>query len=68
MWVIDRTGGQTMLCLICTTISRVDHACYEVPHAQELGTCIWGPCYSSTLCATGISVICATGKNINPRF
>ena len=57
-----------MVYLICTTISRVDHAHYEVPYAQELGTCIWGPCYNSTLCATGINVICATAKNINPRF
>ena len=36
-WIIDRTGGQTMLYLICSTISRVDHACYEVTYAQELG-------------------------------
>ena len=57
-----------MLYLICTTISRVDHARYEVPFAQELGTCIRGPCYNSTLCPTGINVICATGKNINHRF
>ena len=57
-----------MLYLICTTIARVDHECDEVPYAQELGTCIWGPCYSSSLCATGINVICATGKTINPRF
>ena len=57
-----------MLYLICTTISRVDHARYGVPYDQELGTCIRGPCYNSTLCATGISVICATRKNINPRF
>ena len=57
-----------MLYLICTAISRVDHAHYEVPNAKELGTCIWGPCYNSALCATGINVICATGKNINPRF
>ena len=56
-----------MLYLICTTISRVDHARYEVPYAQELGTCIWGPCYNSTLYATWINVICAVGKNINPR-
>ena len=67
-WIIERTGGQTMLCVICTTISRVDHARYEVPYAQELGTCIWGPCYNSTLYATWINVICATGKNINPRI
>ena len=60
-WIIDRTGGQTMLYLVCTKISRVDHAHHEVPYAQELGTCIWGPCYNSTLCATGINVICATG-------
>ena len=53
--------------LICTTISRVDHARYEVPCAQELSTCIWGPCYNSTLYATGINIICAAGKNINPR-
>ena len=67
-WIIDRTGGQTILYLVCTTISRVDHARYEVLYAEELGTCIWGPCYNSTLCATGINVICGTGKNINPRF
>ena len=57
-----------MLYLICTTISRVDHVRYEVPYAQELDTCIWGLCCNSTLYATGINVICATGKNINPRF
>ena len=57
-----------MLYLVWTTISRVDHARYEVPYAQELGTCIWGPCYNSTFCVTGINVICTTGKNINPRF
>ena len=57
-----------MLYLVCTTISRVDHARYEVPYAQEFGTCIWGPCYNSTFCVTGINVTCATGKNINPRF
>ena len=56
-----------MLYLVCTTISRVDHARYEVPYAQELGTCIWGPCYNSTFCVTGINVICTTGKNINPK-
>ena len=56
-----------MLYLICTTISHVDHARYEVPYAQELGTYIWGPCYNSTFYATGINVICTTGKNINPR-
>ena len=67
-WNIDRTGSQTMLYLVCTTISRVEHARYEVPYAQALGACIWGPCYNSTLCATGINVICGTGKNINPRF
>ena len=61
------TGGQTMLYLICTTISHVDHARY-VPYAQELATCMWVPCYNLMLCATGINVICATGKNINPRF
>ena len=44
-----------MLYLVYTTISRVDHARYEVLYAHELGTCIWGPCYSSYLCATGIS-------------
>ena len=42
-----------MLFLICTTISCVENAHYEVPYAQELGTCIWGPCYNSMLCATG---------------
>ena len=56
-----------MLYLICITISRVDHARYEVSYAQELGTCTWGPCFNSTLYATWIMVICATGKNINPR-
>ena len=65
---LSRTGGQAMLYFVCTTISRVDHARYEVPYVQELGTCIWGPCYNSTLCATGINVICETGKNTNPRF
>ena len=57
-----------MLNLICTTISRVDHARYEEPYAQEMGTRIWGPCYNSTFCATGINVICPSGKNINLRF
>ena len=57
-----------MLYLVCTTISRVDHARCEIPYAQELGTCIWGPCYNSTLCASRINVICGTGKNIDPRF
>ena len=56
-----------MLYFTCTTISRVDHARHEVPYAKELGTCIWGPCYNSTSYATWINVICATGKNINPR-
>ena len=41
---------------------------YEEPYAQELDTCILGPCYNSTLRATGINVICRTGKNVNPRF
>ena len=54
-----------MLYLVCTTIARVDHARYEIPYAQEVSTCICGPCYDSTLCTTGISVICGTGKNIN---
>ena len=56
-----------MLYKICTTMFRVDHARCEVPYAQELDTCIWGPCYNSTLYATGINVICATGKYINRR-
>ena len=56
-----------MLYLLCITISRVDHARYEVSNAQELGTCTWGPCFNSTLYSTWIMVICATGKNINPR-
>ena len=43
-----------MLYLVWTTISRVDHARYEVPYAQELGTCIWRSCYNSSFCATGI--------------
>ena len=57
-----------MLYLVCTMIFCVDHARYEVPYVQELDTCIWRPCYNSTLCATGINVICGTGKNMNPRF
>ena len=52
-----------MLYLVCTTIAR-----YEVPCAQEFGTCIWRPCYNLTLCSTGINVICGTGTNMNPRF
>ena len=68
-WIIDRTGGQTMLYLVCTTISRrVIHARYEVPYAQELGTCMLGSCYNSTLRAGGINGTCGTGENINPRF
>ena len=57
-----------MFYLVCTTISRVDHARYEIPYAEELGACIWGPCYNSTLCSTVINVIYGPGKNINPRF
>ena len=57
-----------MLYLICTTISCKDHARYEEPYAHEMGTRIWGSGYNSKLCATGINVICASGKNINPRF
>ena len=57
-----------MFYLICNTISRVGHAQYEVPYTQEVGTCICGPCYNSTLCATWFNIICATGKNINLRF
>ena len=57
-----------MLCLIYTTMSRVEHARYEVPYAQELETCICGPFCNSRLCATGINDICAAGKNINPWF
>ena len=60
--------NHVLSCNVCTTISRLDHARYEVPYAQESGTCIWGPCYNSTICATGISVKCGTGKNMNPRF
>ena len=26
---------------ICTKISQVEHARYDVPYAQELGTCNW---------------------------
>ena len=48
--------------LICTSMSHVEHVRYEVE------TCIWGPFYNSRLCATGIKVICAARKNINPRF
>ena len=51
-----------MLYLVCIMIARVDHTRYEVPYAQELGTCIWGPCYNSMLCATGINFICGNGK------
>ena len=54
--------------LVCTTISHVEVACYEVPYAQELGTCMWVSCYNSKLCATGINVTCGMGKYINPRF
>ena len=54
-----------MLYLICTTMSRVEHARYEVPYAQELGTCML---YNSRLCATGINDICAAGKNITLGF
>ena len=57
-----------MLYLVCITIFRVDHARYEVPNAQDLGSYIWGPCYNSIICATVISVIFGTGKNINRRF
>ena len=57
-----------MLYLICTTISCEDHARYEEPYAQEMGTRIWGSCYNSKLCAVGINVICASEKNINTRF
>ena len=57
-----------MQCFVCTTISRVDHARYEVSYAQELGTCIWGPCYNSTLYTTEISGTSGSGKNIIPRF
>ena len=57
-----------MLYLIYTTVSRVEHARYEVPYAQELETCICGPFYNSRLCATGSNDICAAGNNINPRF
>ena len=58
-----------MLYLVCTTISHDDHARYEVPEgAQGLGTCIWGPCFNSTLCATWINVICGIGKNTNPML
>ena len=58
-----------MLYFVCTTISRVDHARCEVTEgAQGLGTCIWEPCYNSTSCATGINVICGTGKSTNLRF
>ena len=57
-----------MLYLIYTTMSRVEHARYEAPYAHELETCIWGPFYNSRLCATGINVICAAGKNITLRF
>ena len=52
----------------CITISRVDPARYEVPYPYEMGTCIWGLCYNSAMCATGISAIFGTGKNINSRF
>ena len=57
-----------MFYLICTTISHVDHARCEMPYTPEFGTCIWGPRYNSTLCAIGINIICATGKNITLGF
>ena len=28
-WIIDRTGGRTMIYLTCIMISSVDLACYE---------------------------------------
>ena len=46
----------------------IDHARYEVPYAQELSTYIWGPCYNSTLCATGINVLCGTGNILTLGF
>ena len=33
--IIDRTDGQTMLCLTCTMISSVDLAHYEVSRAKD---------------------------------
>ena len=34
-------GRKTTMQQQPATISRVDHARYEVPYVQELGTCIW---------------------------
>ena len=36
-WIIDRTSGQTMLFLTCSTIPSVDLACYGVPCVKGLG-------------------------------
>ena len=67
-WIIDSTGVKIMLYLVYTTISRVDHARYEVPYAQKIGNMYLGTVYSSTFCAPGINVKCGTGKNVNPGF
>ena len=53
-----------MLCLICTTISRVDHARYEVPGYMYLGTVF----FLIQRCVPLGSMLCETGKNTNPRF
>ena len=46
-WIIDRTGGQTMLCLNCTIIFRVGLARYGLYRARNLGT---GDCGIPTQC------------------
>ena len=42
--VYRRTGGQTVLYLICSTILREDFALNGVSHAKDLGT--WEMCYN----------------------
>ena len=43
-WIIDRTGGQTMLYLTCTMLYSVNLARYRVSGAKDLG--IWGLWYN----------------------
>ena len=42
-WIIDHTGGQTMLYLICSMIPNVDLARYGVSRAKDLD--IWEMCH-----------------------
>ena len=44
-WIIDRTGGQTMLSFTCTMISTVNLARYGVFRVKDLG--IWETCYNT---------------------